>query len=109
MIEFKKHKDVPKYFTGVCKLKCNNYIYHMKDGKCHNEFGPAVICKNGTKIWYINGLEHREDGPSTEYADGGKTWFYKGVYYGSNVEFTNESWKEKIEQLKREEELQIFL
>lgn len=116
MIEFQSYLDIPHNFTGICKITSSGTIYHYKDGKRHNENGPAVVCKDGAKIWYINGLRHREDGPAEEYINGSKGWYYKGEYCGAGSEycgagnkFTNETWKEKVEYLKREEELQIFL
>lgn len=109
MIEFQSYLDIPHNFTGICKITSSGTIYHYKDGKRHNENGPAVVCKDGAKIWYVNGLCHREDGPAEEYINGSKGWYYKGEYYWSGNKFTNETWKEKVEQLKREEELQIFL
>lgn len=86
MIEFKTYKDIPKDFTGVCQTIGNNKVIR----------------------YFLNGLCHREDGHATEYDSGKKHWFYKGKYYGCNDEFTEETWKEKVEQLKREEELKIF-
>ena len=108
MIEFKNYSDIPNDFTGVCKTIDANNIYYYKNGLSHNEFGPAFIYKSGTKYWYINGKEHREDGPSTEYSDGGKRWYYKDKYYGYDNDFTVETWIEKVIELKREEQLEIF-
>ena len=81
MIEFKTSSDIPHDFTGVYKIISTGNIYHVKDGKLHNENGPSVIYRSGTEFWYINGLEHREDGPSTEYCDGSKSWFYKDMLW----------------------------
>ena len=108
MIEFNKRFDIPKDFTGTCKVTSTEDVFYMKDGKRHNEAAPAIICKNGTKIWYLNDLQHREDGPAVEYANGECSWFYKGKYYGFNDEFTNETCKEKVKELKYLESLNIF-
>ena len=48
----------------------------------HRESGPAIICSNSTRSWY-----------------------YKGCGYSG---FRNETWLEKVKQLKREETLEIF-
>lgn len=109
MKEFESYKDVPKIFTGVCKLLISKSIHHYKNGKYHNENGPAVIYSDGSKHWYINGLQHREDGPAAQFANGKIIWYYKNVPFGYNGEFTVESWKEKVENLKREESLKIFI
>jgi hypothetical protein len=86
MIEFYFRDYVPRNFTGVCKL-----------------FYDKSIC------YYKNGELHREDGPSVKYPGRIKDWCYKGKCYGINNDFTIESWKEKVEELKREEELKIFI
>ena len=102
-------------FTGVVKDKDNSFAYYL-NGQLHREDGPAVDLFNYTsKLWYLNGKRHREDGPAVEYfegdkewwlnnklhrtdgaaielADGRKSWFLNGKHYGSNYEFTNESW-----------------
>ena len=44
----------------------------------HREDGPAVVCADGSKAWYINGKLHREDGPAVVYADGSKSWYING-------------------------------
>lgn len=108
MIKFESYSDIPKDFTGICKVADSGNIYHLKDGKPHNENGPAFVNKNGSKFWYIDGFKHREDGPAAEYSNVQKDWYYKNKRYGVNFQFTVKSWKEKVEQLKREEELEIF-
>ena len=40
----------------------------------HCEDGPAVVFKNGTKKWFINGKKHREDGPAIEWSNGNMVW-----------------------------------
>lgn len=102
MIEFESINDLPKDFTGVCKVTNTNAIYHVKDGAIHNENGPAVILKDGTKYWCINNKYHRKDGAACEYSNGDKIWFYKGKSYGHDDQFTNETWEEKIRELKLE-------
>ena len=108
MIEFKNYLDVPEDFTGICKFLSDNSIRYYKNGLYHREGGPALEFPNGNKYWYINGLVHREDGPATEHSNGFKNWRYKNRSYGKNEDFINETWIEKIEYLKREEELKIF-
>ena len=50
------------------------------NGKRHREDGPAIECADGIKAWYINGKRHREDGPAIEGASGDKYWFLNGKY-----------------------------
>ena len=49
--------------------------FHYRDGKLHNEDGPAIITTHGDKFWYVNGKRHREDGPACELIGGGKLWY----------------------------------
>lgn len=100
--------DIPVKFTGVCKITDSGNIYHLKNGEHHRENGPAIIRENGDKFWCINGLEHREDGPALMFENGDKFWVFKNKFYGKNDHFTNETWIEFVENLKREEELEIF-
>lgn len=110
MIEFERYDDIPKDFTGVCKILWDLSTRYFKNGLHHREDGPAVEFMSGTKYWYINGLYHREDGPAREFYNGNsKNWYYRGKCFGYNNAFTIETWKEKVKQLKREEELSIFI
>lgn len=44
----------------------------------HNESGPALILKDGTKVWYRNGKIHRDDGPAIEDSTGLRSWYLNG-------------------------------
>ena len=50
----------------------NGDIYYCKKDTViyHNPYGPAVIWKNGYKIYYVNGERHRLDGPAIIYSNG---------------------------------------
>jgi hypothetical protein len=109
MKQFKRYKDIPKDFTETCKITWDNSICYFKNGKFHREDGPAIEYENGEKHWLVNGLFHREDGPAIEFVNGRKSWYYKDKCYGNDNTFTVESWKEKVKQLKREEELKVFI
>ena len=138
MIEFSSLKQVPKNFNGKCLIISDKSIRSYKDGALHNEFDPAVININGIKQWYLNGLRHRiggpaveemwthkyyihgllhrEDGPAIENASHDRGMFmFRGKDYGLFDEnkreyktLSIEEWKEKVKELKREEELKIF-
>ena len=65
-------------------LNIGKYVYNEHrngEGKLHRVDGPAVICPNGTKEWYINGKLHRVDGPAIEYNTGTKVWCLDSSYY----------------------------
>lgn len=74
-------------FTAIV-INTRQDIIFYKNGKCHNQYGPAHIYSNGEQQWY-----------------------YKGdyCYYGSSNIFTNKSWKKRVKELKREERLEIFI
>ena len=106
MKSFKSYWNIKKDFTGICKTIDNNVIRYYKNGLPHQEDGPATIYPNGDKRWYIYGTCHREAGPAEEYKCGYKYFIYKNfVYYDA---FSNNSWIDKVKELKRKEELKIF-
>lgn len=60
-------------------------VHHLDDdGRYHCEDGPALINRNGCKIWFRHGMLHREGGPAIEYTDGTKKWFFDGKYHREN-------------------------
>ena len=69
---------VKKYYVTVDDLGNSRWY---KDARCkvlHRENGPAVVCTNGHKEWWQNGLLHRIDGPAIEWWDGDKRWYQNG-------------------------------
>ena len=36
----------------------NRIEYHNKISECHREDGPAIICSDGTGLWYLNGKSY---------------------------------------------------
>jgi len=82
----KEHLSSDEKYT----IYSSNGITHLKNGKYHNEYGPALEFIQGAKYWYINGALHREDGPAIE-SGRNKWWYLHGKKYDG--EFTNESWK----------------
>ena len=67
-----------------------NQVWRNKKGKYHREDGPAVIDKDGTKKWYLNGIRHNLNGPAVIYNDGFKEYWIDGE------EFTKEQFEEII-------------
>jgi len=39
----------------------------------------GLVVENGTKRWYKDDVLHREDGPPEEWANGSKEWYLHGV------------------------------
>ena len=62
---------------------CSNGDMHWRNvrGQLHREDGPAIICANGDKRWYMKDLRHRGDGPAIEYANGHIEWWYKNIFF----------------------------
>ena len=48
------------------------------NGELHREDGPAIEHPDGSTVWCLNGNLHREDGPAVEYSDGSKMWCLNG-------------------------------
>ena len=53
------------------------WVYHREDG-------PAVIWKDGSQFWYLNGDYHRKNGPAIIWKDGSKHWYKNGVPHREN-------------------------
>ena len=97
MIEFYYSWDIPKNFTGVCKLVFDNSIRYFKDGLYHKEDGAAIIFEDGKKEWYYKNI-----------CCGSER--YQNFYLNEdNIPFTNEAWVEVVRELKRRDELKIFI
>lgn len=85
MSEFKvdaKEFGITKDFTGILFIKDIQKNLHYKNGKLHCEDGPALYSYSKDKT--------KQD----------LKWYYDGVYFGSNDDFTVETWREKIKGLK---------
>ncbi len=70
----------------------NGTIEYYKNNELHREDGPAIICGDRTKVWYVGGKQHRLDGPAYEGANGNKVWCIEGKFHredGPAVEFAN--------------------
>ena len=81
------------------KINCVGTKRYYVNNILHREDGPAIEYSDGTKYWYKNGKLHRKDGPAIENAYGHKEWYLNGYYFGSNYDFTNESWKRFVKTL----------
>lgn len=68
--------------------------YWSEDGLYHRLDGPAIVYKNGSKMWYLKGDLHRIDGPACEYYFGGKS------YYVNGVEYTEAEFNEKFRLIR---------
>ena len=68
------------YYNNVLHDVLDNEIEYSRLHREGDE--PAIICENGSKIWYKNGQLHREgDLPAYIDANGNKYWFKNGQYH----------------------------
>ena len=79
--------------------KNGEIIWKMPNGQLHRDNGPAVIYKDGTKVWWKHGKIHREDGPACEFTDGNKWWFFDGQNTDSEKEHKQMLRKLKLKAL----------
>jgi len=69
------------YYTkiGYISYKDGKLIYHSFDDE------PAIICNDGTKYWYKDGLLHRDNHkPAVICYDGNKYWYKDGLLHRDN-------------------------
>ena len=52
--------------------------YRNAEGDLHNPDGPAVVCANGGKSYWINDQLHNPNGPALVYANGYKSHWING-------------------------------
>lgn len=104
------HADVPlqilttKYGVSVsewtlgitCKYthESTGITFIRVQGKRHCVDQPAVVRRDGEKLWYLNDVLHRDEiqGPAIEKANGDKKWYCNGVLHrlhGPAVEDAN--------------------
>ena len=62
-------------------------LFVYKGHMLHNDYGPAIVEKDGSQCWLINDQYHRLDGPAIEDADGMKMWYITDNRYSSNKEY----------------------
>lgn len=66
------------------KTDAHGNISNFNDTECtvlHREDGPAIVCLDGTKMWFRHGKLHREDGPAFETLSGNHEWWLDDVLY----------------------------
>jgi hypothetical protein len=76
---------------------------------------PAVIWKDGTLVYYKNGVKHREGSPSVVFLDGHEEWWFQGklhriggpsittsdgriYFYIFGEEFTEDKYQKEIQK-----------
>ena len=83
-----EYSDLDKY-----KYDNGNIYYYKKDTQIvHNPYGPAIIYRDGTKVYLIESKYHRLDGPARILPNG------EGAYYINNKCLTKQEFE--IKRLK---------
>ena len=70
----------------------NGTIWYCKKGTGirHNPYGPAIIAKDGYKVYYIEDKLHRLDGPTRIYPTGVEEYYINNIRKGNTKqEFYN--------------------
>ena len=85
-----EYPDLDKYIN-----ENEDIIYYKKDTNIrHNPYGPAVIYKDGGKVYIIEGVWHRLDGPARIYGYGEVAYYINGSF------LTKEEFEVHPERLK---------
>ena len=72
----KKIESINRLFSSTKVVR-----YYDKDNLRHNDFGPAVIHENGTKLYFSHGVIHRDYGPAIIDSEGNMCHVRKGTFY----------------------------
>lgn len=59
-------------------------MYYNSYGFRHREDGPAMISKDGSKYWYLNGIQHSDKFPSDRYRNGIVAWCFEHKWHREN-------------------------
>ena len=74
----KETDDYPTNYTGMIEDQWGNQRWYLNAISHRDNNLPAIILKNGTTEWRVNGRLHRTDGPAMDREDGYKEWFVDG-------------------------------
>ena len=75
----------------VSKMGVIRYKNHLD--QLHRVHGPAIICDDGSKEWYLDGNRHRTDGPAVIRSDGQQQWCLDGHHV------TQDEWRNKVRDI----------
>ena len=71
-----EYNDLDKY-----QFDDERIVYYKKNTfMLHNPYSPAIIHKNGYKVYYINNNLHRLDGPARIWKNGEREYWINGDY-----------------------------
>lgn len=100
LVEYYYEFEGLETFTGVVKDSNHDIAYYV-NGELHRDDGPAIECYHGDTSWFSYGKYHRTDGPAFESIDEDlREWYFNDKCYGTNDDFTKESWIAFVATLK---------
>jgi hypothetical protein len=76
-----RHVATKQSEYGKRFLEVGDIYYTNRKGQFHRDNGPAIIRKDGMKIWYQNDEISREGGPAITYLDGSQEWRINGSFH----------------------------
>ena len=85
-----EYDDLDKYENYLGDI----YYYKKNTHIFHNPYGPAIICKDGRKYYYLNNLLSRLDGPARIWSNGTEEYWINNCY------LTKEQFETHLERLK---------
>jgi len=89
MTIFQSFSFVPVDFTGQCYLLENQAVVKYNNGKYHSEDGTPAIIDNYLMGWYKNGLGHNLLGPAMLWKNGKKIYAIEGVFLSEKEYFNH--------------------
>ena len=69
-------------------------VVYYKNGVKHRDGKPAVIFPDGYEEWWVNGIQHRDDGPAITWPNEKRFYIVNGVTIKVEV-LENNEWNEK--------------
>lgn len=96
--------EISSNYNGVAYVSQWGAHGIFKDGKLHNQYGPALFYDSGTKECWQNGVRHRLDGPAVVYADGSKQWFINNKAFLTESAYNNHLYSMGIVPIERVEQ-----
>lgn len=110
IVEFRSFLDVPKDFTGKCKIKDDGAICYYVNGKHHRLDGPTIELPGRVKYWYKDGKYHRLDGSALEHCSEKKYWYVEDKHwYVEGKEYTEKQFDALPEVIMYKAGLGVFI
>lgn len=78
------HNELTKKLS-ITSVESNQSTTTRVLGKLHSiDDQPAIVLRNGAKLWYKNNVLHRENGPAIIRPNGSELWMFEGEIHRDN-------------------------